>query len=183
MPFDLPALYVLAPLAVLISGLSKGGMKTKLIAASIAMAAGVDMAITLGTVDRPLTALSQGARATWFLGQGDPRAAALASSTDLSGAGPEGSASDAPRTASLQLILLLAAVTAIGPFAMQAIAPALPTLSTSLQISASAAKDARAPRPAGRSAVTSTLPRRGGRSPRSPSSGRICSRAACRAEP
>ncbi len=57
------------------SGLSKGGMKTKLLAAKTAVSAGCAMAITEGSVLRPLTALSQGANATWFTAQTDPQAA------------------------------------------------------------------------------------------------------------
>ncbi|MFT6674208.1 MAG: glutamate 5-kinase [Sulfitobacter sp.] len=57
------------------SGLSKGGMKTKLMAARTATAAGCAMAITEGSVMRPLTALEQGANATWFPAQVDPQAA------------------------------------------------------------------------------------------------------------
>lgn len=58
-----------------ISGLSKGGMKTKLMAAKTAVAGGCAMAIMQGSVNRPLTALAEGAACTWFLGQGDPQAA------------------------------------------------------------------------------------------------------------
>jgi glutamate 5-kinase len=58
-----------------ISGLSKGGMKTKLMAAKIAVAGGCAMAITEGSVLRPLQALAAGAARTWFLPQGDPQAA------------------------------------------------------------------------------------------------------------
>ncbi|MEQ8899409.1 MAG: glutamate 5-kinase [Roseovarius sp.] len=54
------------------SGLSKGGMKTKLMAARTATAAGCDMAITEGSVLNPLSALEKGAPATWFIAQGDP---------------------------------------------------------------------------------------------------------------
>lgn len=57
------------------SGLSKGGMKTKLMAAKTATAAGCAMAITEGSVQRPLTALENGARATWFTAHVDPQAA------------------------------------------------------------------------------------------------------------
>ncbi|MGJ8629372.1 MAG: glutamate 5-kinase [Sulfitobacter sp.] len=57
------------------SGLSKGGMKTKLMAAKTATAAGCAMAITEGSVMRPLTALEQGANTTWFTAQTDPQAA------------------------------------------------------------------------------------------------------------
>jgi glutamate 5-kinase len=55
------------------SGLSKGGMKTKLMAARTATAAGCDMAITEGSGLSPLSALENGAAATWFTAQGDPR--------------------------------------------------------------------------------------------------------------
>ncbi len=48
-------------------GYSSGGMRTKLIAAKIATGAGCAMAIALGKQDRPLQALVQGARCTWFL--------------------------------------------------------------------------------------------------------------------
>jgi glutamate 5-kinase len=55
--------------------LSRGGMKTKLMAAQAAMRAGCAMAITLGAVPRPLAALAGGAPCTWFQPDGDPRAA------------------------------------------------------------------------------------------------------------
>ena len=55
------------------SGLSKGGMKTKLMAAKTATAAGCDMAITEGSVFNPVQALANGAAATWFKAQGDPQ--------------------------------------------------------------------------------------------------------------
>lgn len=57
------------------SGLSRGGMKTKLMAAKTATGSGCAMAITLGTTHRPLTALAEGAPATWFLAETDPQAA------------------------------------------------------------------------------------------------------------
>lgn len=57
------------------SGLSKGGMKTKLMAAKTATAAGCAMAITHGDTNRPLKALENGANATWFRAQIDPQAA------------------------------------------------------------------------------------------------------------
>jgi glutamate 5-kinase len=57
------------------SGLSKGGMKTKLMAARTATAAGCAMAITEGARMNPLTALEDGARATWFVAKLDPQAA------------------------------------------------------------------------------------------------------------
>ena len=58
-----------------VSGLSKGGMVTKLMAARIAAEAGCALAITEGSVTRPVAALAEGARATWFRPKGDPRAA------------------------------------------------------------------------------------------------------------
>ena len=57
------------------TGLSKGGMKTKLIAAKTATAGGAAMAITLGTQHKPLTKLVNGGAATWFLPETDPQAA------------------------------------------------------------------------------------------------------------
>lgn len=58
-----------------ISSLSKGGMKTKLMAAKTAVAGGCAMAIMEGSTLRPLTALASGAARTWFLAKGDPQAA------------------------------------------------------------------------------------------------------------
>ena len=57
------------------SGLSKGGMKTKLIAARMATEAGCAMAITLGSRMNPLKALEDGAPATWFTAKVTPQAA------------------------------------------------------------------------------------------------------------
>ena len=57
------------------SALSRGGMKTKLMAAKAAMRAGCAMAISRGAVERPLTALAEGAPCTWFEPDGDPHAA------------------------------------------------------------------------------------------------------------
>ena len=57
------------------SGLSKGGMKTKLMAAKTATAAGCTMAICHGAAQRPLLALQNGANATWFTAMLDPQAA------------------------------------------------------------------------------------------------------------
>jgi glutamate 5-kinase len=48
-------------------GFSSGGMRTKLIAARIATEAGCAMAIALGNVARPLSAMIEGARCSWFL--------------------------------------------------------------------------------------------------------------------
>jgi len=58
-----------------VSGVSKGGMVTKLMAARTATDAGCAMAITLGASDRPLQALTSGARATWFTAAQDPQTA------------------------------------------------------------------------------------------------------------
>ncbi len=58
-----------------ISGLSKGGMKTKLMAAKTAIAGGCAMAIMEGSVLRPLQALAMGAARTWFVAQSDPHVA------------------------------------------------------------------------------------------------------------
>ena len=57
------------------SGLSKGGMKTKLMAARTATAGGAALVITHGAALHPLTALEDGANATWFTAQEDPKAA------------------------------------------------------------------------------------------------------------
>ncbi len=57
------------------SGLSKGGMKTKLMAARMATGAGCAMAITEGSVHNPLSAMENGAPCTWFTPQLDPHAA------------------------------------------------------------------------------------------------------------
>lgn len=55
------------------SGLSKGGMKTKVMAAKMATAAGCAMAITLGSPDNPLKKMETGAPSTWFLAQDNPQ--------------------------------------------------------------------------------------------------------------
>lgn len=55
-----------------VSGLSKGGMKTKLMAAKTCVAAGCSMAITEGSVLSPLRALQKGANCTWFMAMGNP---------------------------------------------------------------------------------------------------------------
>ncbi len=57
------------------SGLSKGGMITKLLAAKTATSGGCAMAITYGSVSRPLHALENGAKATWFTAHGTPQQA------------------------------------------------------------------------------------------------------------
>jgi glutamate 5-kinase len=58
-----------------ISGMSKGGMKTKLMAAKTAVAGGCAMAIMEGSVPRPLKALAEGAHRTWFVAGADPQVA------------------------------------------------------------------------------------------------------------
>lgn len=57
------------------TGLSKGGMKTKLMAAKTATAGGAAMAIALGAPDNPLKCISKGESATWFLAETDPQVA------------------------------------------------------------------------------------------------------------
>lgn len=57
------------------SGLSKGGMKTKVMAAKTAVGAGCAMAISDGFVMRPVSAIEEGAHCTWFLPKDDPQAA------------------------------------------------------------------------------------------------------------
>nr|WP_319251412.1 glutamate 5-kinase [uncultured Celeribacter sp.] len=55
-----------------VSGVSKGGMRTKIMAAKTAISGGCAMVITEGFKHRPLAALEAGARATWFLAHEDP---------------------------------------------------------------------------------------------------------------
>lgn len=57
------------------TGYGSGGMVTKLVAARICLSAGCRMAICKGEPLHPLTALENGARATWFLPPGEPRTA------------------------------------------------------------------------------------------------------------
>lgn len=57
------------------TGLSKGGMKTKLMAAKTATAGGAAMVITLGSPNNPLQKLDNGAPATWFDAETDPQVA------------------------------------------------------------------------------------------------------------
>lgn len=54
------------------TALSKGGMKTKVQAGRMALAAGTNMVITSGKVDHPLRAIAEGAKCTWFLAPSDP---------------------------------------------------------------------------------------------------------------
>ncbi len=57
------------------TGLSRGGMRTKLLAAKTAMQGGCAMAIARGDVLGPLSGIEQGAPATWFLPVTSPAAA------------------------------------------------------------------------------------------------------------
>ncbi|WOI56989.1 glutamate 5-kinase [Palleronia sp. LCG004] len=57
------------------SHLSKGGMRTKLMAARTATGAGCALAIAKGEADHALRELWRGARCTWFLADTDPQAA------------------------------------------------------------------------------------------------------------
>ncbi|MEO0495898.1 MAG: glutamate 5-kinase [Pseudomonadota bacterium] len=57
------------------SELSRGGMKTKVDAASIATESGCAMAIADGKKNAPLSAIANGALCTWFLPHGTPRSA------------------------------------------------------------------------------------------------------------
>lgn len=56
-------------------GYSSGGMRTKLVAARISTQAGCAMAIAVGHVDSPLTALANGAQCTWFMPAPEGRSA------------------------------------------------------------------------------------------------------------
>ncbi|MEM9147935.1 MAG: glutamate 5-kinase [Pseudomonadota bacterium] len=69
------------------SGLSKGGMRTKILAAKTAMQGGCAMAVTAGAKERPLTALAAGDRASWFHPQASP---ALARKQWIAGMKPLG---------------------------------------------------------------------------------------------
>lgn len=57
------------------SEFSRGGMKTKITAAKIATQSGCHMVIATGRVHRPLLAINQGARCTWFDAHSDPATA------------------------------------------------------------------------------------------------------------
>jgi glutamate 5-kinase len=54
---------------------SKGGMKTKVMAAKTAMSSGCAMVIMEGDVDRPLRMLDAGGKASWFVPSNTPNAA------------------------------------------------------------------------------------------------------------
>lgn len=57
------------------TGLSRGGMKTKIDAAKIATTSGVAMAIGRGTIDHPVKAIDDGGTATWFKPIATPKTA------------------------------------------------------------------------------------------------------------
>jgi glutamate 5-kinase len=70
-------------------GYSSGGMVTKLAAARIAMAAGCRMVIARGEGLRPLAAIEDGARVTWFIPDAEPNTARkrwIAGSVNVRGA-------------------------------------------------------------------------------------------------
>jgi glutamate 5-kinase len=52
--------------------LSKGGMRTKVEAGKIALAAGTHMVVTTGKIMNPLAAITAGSTVTWFLAGTDP---------------------------------------------------------------------------------------------------------------
>src|SRR5581483_11999927 len=71
------------------SELSRGGMRTKIEAARIAIAAGVHMAIADGRVRHPIERIAEGGRCTWFLTPSNPLAARkiwIGGSLELKGA-------------------------------------------------------------------------------------------------
>lgn len=57
------------------TGYASGGMVTKLQAAKIALSGGCHMAIADGRVEKPLQALADGARSSWFVSCATPRTA------------------------------------------------------------------------------------------------------------
>jgi glutamate 5-kinase len=97
-----------------ISGVSKGGMITKIMAARMATDAGCAMAITQGAPLNPLRQIEKGARCTWFLPQTDPQAARK---RWIAAMKPKGEITvDAGAVAALQAgkSLLPAGITAVG---------------------------------------------------------------------
>jgi glutamate 5-kinase len=54
------------------SGLSRGGMLTKIEAGKIVTASGIHMLIASGHLEHPLDAVAKGARCTWFVTAGNP---------------------------------------------------------------------------------------------------------------
>jgi glutamate 5-kinase len=71
------------------SELSRGGMRTKIVAARMATAAGAHMAIADGRIAHPIAAIGAGAPCTWFLTPSNPIAARkiwIGGSLELKGA-------------------------------------------------------------------------------------------------
>ena len=100
-----------------ISGLSRGGMKTKLIAARVALSGGCAMAIAAGAGMNPLGALAAGAPATWFAAEGDPQAARKRWIAAMKPAGSVQVDAGAARALTQGKSLLPAGVVAVaGPF-------------------------------------------------------------------
>jgi glutamate 5-kinase len=54
------------------SGLSRGGMHTKIEAAKITTGSGTHLVIASGRIQHPLDAIGKGARCTWFVAAGNP---------------------------------------------------------------------------------------------------------------
>ncbi|MEQ8179748.1 MAG: glutamate 5-kinase [Amphiplicatus sp.] len=73
-----PQVEAMAGGANLTAGVGSGGMATKIAAAKIAVAAGCAAIIARGDLDRPLSAIRYGAKATLFLPQSTPERARLA---------------------------------------------------------------------------------------------------------
>ncbi|MEO1491208.1 MAG: glutamate 5-kinase [Pseudomonadota bacterium] len=76
----LPAISEITPEIEAMAGdagteVGSGGMRTKILAAKTALSGGCALAVTLGSCPRPLTAVVNGARATWFVPSTGPRAA------------------------------------------------------------------------------------------------------------
>ncbi|MEL6336123.1 MAG: glutamate 5-kinase [Pseudomonadota bacterium] len=72
-PAITPAIEAMAGEAA--SGLARGGMRTKVMAAQTATEGGCAMVIARGDVDRPLSAVADGARASFFAARATPSAA------------------------------------------------------------------------------------------------------------
>jgi len=70
-----PAIEAMAGGVNVQAGVGSGGMRTKIEAAKIATRAGCAVAITKGLENNPLARLADGARASWFLAHGTPKAA------------------------------------------------------------------------------------------------------------
>ncbi|MDB9794631.1 glutamate 5-kinase, partial [bacterium] len=52
---------------------SKGGMKTKVMAAKTAMSAGCEMVIMEGDINRPISVLASGVKSSWFKSSNTPK--------------------------------------------------------------------------------------------------------------